>query len=84
MPVWMQVGISMSEQTEKMKMLGGELYRSADPELAEDRQRTQRLLIRYNTTSGEAMNSRTALLRELLGAVGDGAVIMPIFACDYG
>ncbi len=73
----------MSIKTEKAKMLVGERYRSADPELAADRQRTQRLLIRYNTTSGEAMSSRTVLLRELLGEVGDGSVIMPIFACDY-
>jgi len=74
----------LSKTSEKAKMLAGELYRSADPELAAERQRTQRLLIRYNTTSGEVMSSRTALLRELLGAVGDGTVIMPIFACDYG
>jgi maltose O-acetyltransferase len=77
-------GIPMSAKTEKEKMLAGKLYRSADPELAADHQRAQRLLIKYNATSGEAMHSRTALLRELLGSVGDGTVIKPLFACDYG
>jgi len=74
----------MSIRTEKAKMLAGERYHAADPELAAERRRTQRLLIRYNAASGEAISSRTALLRELLGEVGDGSVIMPIFACDYG
>lgn len=74
----------MGVKTEKAKMLAGELYRSADPELVADIRRAQRLLTRYNATSDEAPGERTALLRELLGACGDGAVIKPAFACDYG
>ncbi|HSE57354.1 MAG TPA: sugar O-acetyltransferase [Nitrospiraceae bacterium] len=74
----------MGAKTEKVKMLAGELYRSADPELVADIRRAQRLLARYNATSEEEADERTALLRELLGACGDGAVIKPVFACDYG
>jgi maltose O-acetyltransferase len=65
-------------------MLAGELYRSADPELVADIRRAQRLLARYNATSDEKTDERTALLRELLGSCGDGTVIKPVFACDYG
>jgi maltose O-acetyltransferase len=75
---------SMAPQSEKAKMLAGELYRSADPELIADTQRAQRLLRQYNATSGDEMDARTALLRQLLGSVGDGAVVRPFFACDYG
>ncbi len=74
----------MSAQTEKAKMLAGELYRSADPELVADIRRAQGLLARYNTTSDEETDERTALLRELLGSFGDGTVIKPVFTCDYG
>jgi len=74
----------MDVETEKAKMLAGELYRSADPELVADIRRAQRLLVRYNATSEEEPDKRTALLRELLGSCGDGAVIKPVFACDYG
>ena len=74
----------MGVKTEKAKMLAGELYRSADPDLVADIQRAQHLLTRYNATSEEETDERTALLRELLGSCGDGTVIKPVFACDYG
>ncbi len=64
-------------------MLAGELYRSADPELIADAERARRLVAQYNAASGEAA-ARMALLRRLCGSVGDGAVIRPLFACDYG
>lgn len=65
-------------------MLAGELYRSADPELVADAERAQRLVARYNAVSGETAEVRMALLRRLCGSVGDGTVIRPFFACDYG
>lgn len=70
--------------TEKAKMLAGELYRSADPELVADIRQAQGLLARYNATSEEETDERTALLRELLSFCGEGSVIKPVFACDYG
>ncbi|CAI4029611.1 maltose O-acetyltransferase [Nitrospira tepida] len=74
----------MGIKTEKAKMLAGELYRSADPELAADIRRAQRLLAQYNATLEEETDKRAALLGDLLGSCGDGAVIKPVFACDYG
>ncbi len=65
-------------------MLAGELYRSADPELVADAERAQRLVARYNAASGETTEVRMALLRRLCGSIGDGTVIRPHFACDYG
>jgi maltose O-acetyltransferase len=74
----------VSEKSEKDKMLAGELYRSADPELVEDVQRAQRLLREYNAIPFEDTRAAMTLLRRLLGSVGDGTVIRPFFACDYG
>jgi maltose O-acetyltransferase len=74
----------MSAKTEKAKMLAGELYRSVDPELIADTERAQRLVAEYNATSGEATEIRLALLHQLFGSLGDGTVIRPLFACDYG
>ncbi len=65
-------------------MLAGELYRSTDPELVADAQRAQRLVAQYNAASSEAAEGRLALLRQLCRSVGDGTVIRPFFACDYG
>jgi maltose O-acetyltransferase len=75
-------GLEMA--SEKSRMLAGELYRSADPELVAERIRAQQLLKRYNATTAGDTGGRTALLRRLFGAVGDGADIQPRFACDYG
>lgn len=74
----------MRTKSEKAKMLTGELYRSVDSELVADTERVQRLLAQYNATSGEATETRMALLRQICGSVGDGAVIRPLFSCDYG
>jgi len=74
----------MSAKTEKEKMLAGELYRSADPELVADVQSAQRLLAQYNAIPSDETTAAAALLRRLIGSVGDGTVIRPLFACDYG
>lgn len=74
----------MSTKTEKAKMLAGQLYRSVDPELIADTERAQRLVAQHNATSGEATEIRLALLHQLFGLLGDGTVIRPLFACDYG
>jgi len=74
----------MAGPSEKVKMLAGELYFANDPELDGERRRAQRLLARYNATSADDAAARIELLRQLFGAVGDGADIQPRFACDYG
>ncbi len=65
-------------------MRAGELYLADDPELTRAHGRAQRLLEAYNATSHDERARRSALLGELLGAVGDGVVVKPPFRCDYG
>ncbi|WWW23389.1 sugar O-acetyltransferase [Nocardia vulneris] len=69
---------------EKERMLRGELYRDSDPELVAERRRAQGLCDEFNRTGAEETAEREALLRELLGALGEGSWIMPRFQCDYG
>ena len=72
----------MSEQKERM--LAGELYRANDPDLRADSERCDRLLRRYNATGAEDRGERAAILRELLGSVGEHVDIRPPLAMDYG
>lgn len=74
----------MSEQSEKFKMLAGELYRSSVEELTVDRRRAQGMLARYNAISDGDPDLLLSLFRDFMGAVGEGTVIMPRFTCDYG
>lgn len=74
----------MAERSEKQKMLAGELYFANDPELTAERHHAQRLLARFNAIPSDDAAARIAVLRELFGAVGDGADIQPRFHCDYG
>ena len=68
----------------KERMLRGELYLFDDPELAADYAHAQELLERFNATRHTEQELRDALLRELLGEMGDGVVVRPPFRCDYG
>jgi hypothetical protein len=71
-------------RSEKEKMLAGELYRPGDPAIQADQAATKGWLVRYNAALALPAGERRALLRERLGAVGEGAVIRPPFHCDYG
>jgi maltose O-acetyltransferase len=68
----------------KERMLRGELYLADDAELIAGRARAQALLERYNAIPNAESDERDRLLRELLGDVGEGVVVMPAFRCDYG
>lgn len=65
-------------------MLAGQLYRPADAELTAARRRARRLTRIYNTSTEDEPERRLALLRELLGRVGERTEIEPPFHCDYG
>jgi maltose O-acetyltransferase len=71
-------------RSEKEKMLAGELYHAGDPELQADAAKAKAWMSRYNASMAASADDRRALLRGLLGAVGDGAVVRPPFFCDYG
>jgi maltose O-acetyltransferase len=72
----------MPTKTEKEKMLAGESYNCLDPELDAERQKAKKLLRLYNMT--EAASERQAILRQLLGQIGQNLVIEPPFYCAYG
>ncbi|HET8776417.1 MAG TPA: sugar O-acetyltransferase [Candidatus Limnocylindria bacterium] len=72
----------MSEQKERM--LRGELYIADDPELRADAIRCDELLARYNATRAADADERRRILEELLGDLGDGAIVRPPLFMDYG
>lgn len=74
----------MLERTEKEKMLAGDLYHAGDRQLLDERRRAQGMLARYNAISDGEPALLLSLLREFMGSVGEGTVIMPDFTCDYG
>jgi maltose O-acetyltransferase len=70
--------------TERARMLRGELYLASDPELTTARRRARRLWHRFNTLSPVDPAAGHAVLAELLGGVGADAWIEAPFYCDYG
>ena len=70
-------------RSQRERMLSGEPYRAGDPELMADRQACQRLLEVFNVSpAGEERSQH--VLRQLLGSLGEGSVILPRLQCDYG
>jgi maltose O-acetyltransferase len=69
--------------TEKDRMLAGELYDPLDPQLCAERQRARDLCQALNATREEETAERARLMRELFGRE-TGAWIQPPFFCDYG
>jgi maltose O-acetyltransferase len=65
-------------------MLGGELYLASDPELVAAHEGARLLVERFNATSVPEREVRLAVLRELIGRLGEGTEIRPPFQCDYG
>lgn len=72
----------MTARTEREKMLAGEMYSFSDPSLAADRERAKALLRTFNRE--EDARQRQAVLRVLLGAVGEESLVEPPFFCTYG
>jgi maltose O-acetyltransferase len=72
----------MGEMRERM--LRGDLYLASDSELVTARRRAADLLHRLNGTSNAERTARSALLTELLGAIGQESTIVSPFFCDYG
>lgn len=66
------------------RMLAGDLYIADDPQLIVEMQRAASLAQRFNQSDPAQPEARRALLRELLGSLGEGAEIRPPLQCDYG
>jgi maltose O-acetyltransferase len=71
-------------QTEKEKILAGELYNAADPIIVKERTNARRLTRLFNQTEETEEKRRTELLKELLRSTGEKFYIEPVFRCDYG
>jgi maltose O-acetyltransferase len=72
----------MPVKTEKQKMLAGEIYNCLDPDLEVERQQVKETLRHYNQSTD--LPERRAILRRLLGGIGQSSTIEPPFYCAYG
>ena len=69
-------------QTEKEKMMNGELYSSTGEELRKDRRKAKNLLHRLNITEYRITKNARLILAELLPNSGSNLYIEPPFFCD--
>ena len=71
--------------TEKEKMLAGEIYSAVDPELMRELAETRELIYDFNILRPSETEKMKAILRRLLGRIGDDNIIVnQPFRCDYG
>ena len=61
-------------RSEKDKMLAGELYNAADPELQAEQRATMAWLSKYNAMMAATAADRLTILRERFGQAGDRTV----------
>jgi maltose O-acetyltransferase len=71
-------------QTEKQKMINGELYFASDDELVKDRENARKLTRLFNQTIETDNDTRQALLKQLFGSTEESIYIEPTFRCDSG
>lgn len=71
-------------KTEKEKMLAGEVYDPADPELLNRWHKAKQLQVEYARTSTTDTEKLSALLDELLGSRGHNVYLSAPFFVDYG
>jgi maltose O-acetyltransferase len=62
----------------------GRMYNDLTPELIEARRQAVLLSTEYNAAFGRPQHEREAILRRLLGAVGEGCHFEPTFRCEFG
>lgn len=71
-------------RSEKARMLAGLPYRADDPELVAETTAAAAWSLRYAAAAAAAPETLLTLLRERLGAVGEGVVARPPLHVDYG
>lgn len=69
---------------EEERILAGLLFSPADPELRRIKQKTHNLNIDYNQTHEDEMEKRAAILREMLGELGEGCFFQGPIHFHYG
>ena len=71
--------------TEKEKMLAGLPYSAVDPGLLAELGEVRDIIHRYNAIIPSDTKARIAILKSLLGSIGDDEIIInQPFYCDYG
>jgi len=70
--------------TEKEKMIAGELYNPLDKQLVEDRLQTRLLIKALNDTGEDETEQRSRILQELIPNAAPDLWLQPPFYCDYG
>ncbi len=71
-------------QSERDKMLAGDLYDPFAPDLVLARDRARDLCQALNATREADREERRRIVRELFGAGGESVWMQPPFFCDYG
>ena len=70
-------------ETEKDKMLAGEMYNPADLILLKEREEARRKVRIYNQTLETEGEKRSKLLKALLGSTGENIYMEPNIRFDY-
>jgi maltose O-acetyltransferase len=70
--------------SERSKMIAGELYDPFDPELMATRERARDLCHALNGSRESDQDERRRILNDLFGSGGDSVWMQPPFYCDYG
>jgi maltose O-acetyltransferase len=81
-PVREDPGVNLEEQ--RAVILSGRMYNDLTPELVQARERAVLLSGEYNASFGKPPGEREAVLRRLLGAVGESCHFEPTFRCEFG
>ncbi|ETK89037.1 hypothetical protein F441_06944 [Phytophthora nicotianae CJ01A1] len=82
-PTDKQVESTMME-TERAKMLRGELYNPMHPDLLKERQETRKLVNKYNKLESAESPEAQEILTKMLGAKGRDCLVDIPFRCDCG
>lgn len=72
----------MNDNAERMAQ--GKIYDPADPQITQEQSKLLELLYDYNATRPSEYTKREALLKEMLGSVGEGCYIEPPFHANFG
>ncbi len=72
------------EKTQMQRMLSGEFYSCADPEIQSAQAAAAEWMVRYNASLAMPQGERIQLLQERFASVGANCCIRPPFHVDYG
>ncbi|MDG5472877.1 sugar O-acetyltransferase [Jeotgalibacillus sp. ET6] len=70
--------------SEKEKMLAGEMYAANDAELIADRQAARKLTREFNALTETDDLKKQTLIRQLFGSTQENIYVEAPFRCDYG